>query len=191
MPQQFIILIVAAVALLVIGGASFLSGRGSLDSIKSKPVGDGQRGTARWATPQEISKTFARVPFKPAEWRQGKELPCAQGLALGSQGKKGKDHRPGGQRRHPLPDDRCVRRGQDGLFPIPQPGVRLCLRHELPGPGHQGRPGPQLRGHRPKLLWLRGVGERPAQSHPLGRIQLSDAGEHLRGQAADRRGCYF
>ena len=39
MPQQFIILIVAAVALLAIGGISFLSGRGSLDSIKSKPSG--------------------------------------------------------------------------------------------------------------------------------------------------------
>ena len=90
MPQQFIILIVAAVALLAIGGISFLSGRGSLDSIKSKPVGDGQHGTARWATPQEISKTFARVPFQPAQWRQGKELPRAQGLVLGSQGKKGK-----------------------------------------------------------------------------------------------------
>ncbi len=90
MPQQFIILIVAALALLVIGGVSFLSGRGSLDSIKSKPVGDGQHGTARWATPQEISKTFARVPFQPAQWRQGKELPRAQGLVLGSQGKKGK-----------------------------------------------------------------------------------------------------
>ena len=90
MPQQFIILIVAALALLVIGGVSFLSGRGSLDSIKSKPVGDGQHGTARWATPAEIGKTFARVPFQPAQWRQGKELPRAQGLVLGSQGKKGK-----------------------------------------------------------------------------------------------------
>ncbi len=90
MPQQFIILIVAAVALLVIGGVSFLSGRGSLDSIKSKPVGDGQHGTARWATPAEIGKTFARVSFNPAQWRQGKDLPKAQGLVLGSQGKKGK-----------------------------------------------------------------------------------------------------
>ncbi len=90
MPQQFIILIIAAMALLVIGGASFLSGRGSLDSIKSKPVGDGQHGTARWATPKEIGKTFRHVPFRPAEWRKGKELPKAQGLVLGSQGKKGK-----------------------------------------------------------------------------------------------------
>lgn len=90
MPQQFIILIVAALALLVIGGVSFLSGRGSLDSIKSKPVGDGQHGTARWATPAEIGKTFHRVPFRPAQWRQGENLPQTQGLVLGSQGKKGK-----------------------------------------------------------------------------------------------------
>ena len=67
MPQQFIILIVAAMALLVMVGASFLSGRGSLDSIKSKPVGDGQHGAARWATPKEIGKTFHRVPFHAAQ----------------------------------------------------------------------------------------------------------------------------
>ncbi len=90
MPQQFIILIVAAVALLVIGGVSFLSGRGSLDNIKAKSVGDGQHGTARWATPKEISQTFSRVPFRPVEWRKGTNLPKAQGLVLGSQGKKGK-----------------------------------------------------------------------------------------------------
>ncbi len=90
MPQQFIILIVAAAALLIVGGVSFLSGRGSLDSIKAKPVGDGQHGTARWATPKEISHTFSRVPFRPAEWRKGTNLPKAQGLVLGSQGKKGK-----------------------------------------------------------------------------------------------------
>ena len=89
MPQQFIILIAAAMALLVICGASFLSGRGSLDSIKSKPVGDGQHGTARWATPKEIGKTFHRVPFHAAQWRRGENLPAVQGLVLGSQGKKG------------------------------------------------------------------------------------------------------
>ncbi len=89
MPQQFIVLIIAALGLLLIGGASFLSGRGSLDSIKSKPVGDGQHGTARWATPKEISKTFHRVPFHPDQWRKGENLPKVQGLVLGSQGKKG------------------------------------------------------------------------------------------------------
>ena len=90
MPQQFIIIIFAAAALLVIGGVSFLSRQGSLDNIKSKPVGDGQHGTARWATEKEISKTFHPIPFHPDQWRQGKNLPKVQGLVLGSQGKKGK-----------------------------------------------------------------------------------------------------
>ncbi len=90
MPQQLIIILFAAAALLVIGGVSFLSRQGSLDNIKSKPVGDGQHGTARWATEKEIGKTFHPIPFHPSEWRQGKNLPKVQGLVLGSQGKKGK-----------------------------------------------------------------------------------------------------
>lgn len=90
MPQQLIIILFAAAALLVIGSISFLSRQGSLDNIKSKPVGDGQHGTARWATEKEISKTFHPIPFHPDRWRQGKNLPKVQGLVLGSQGKKGK-----------------------------------------------------------------------------------------------------
>ena len=90
MPQQFMIIIFAAAALLVIGGISFASKQGSLNNIQSKPVGDGQHGTARWATPKEINRTFSPIPFRPAEWRQGKNLPKTQGLVLGSQGKKGK-----------------------------------------------------------------------------------------------------
>ena len=54
MPQQFIVIIFAAAALLVMVGVSFLSNRASLSNIKAKPVGDGQHGTARWATPKEI-----------------------------------------------------------------------------------------------------------------------------------------
>ena len=90
MPQQFIILIIAAAALLVMGGISLASKQGSLNSIKSKPVGDGQHGTARWATPKEIEKTFHHVPFRPAQWREGRNLPQVQGLVLGSIGQKNK-----------------------------------------------------------------------------------------------------
>ena len=42
--------------------ASFLSKSYSLNNIKSKTVGDGQHGTARWATPKEIGKTYHTVP---------------------------------------------------------------------------------------------------------------------------------
>ena len=64
MPEQFMILLFAALGLLALAAISLKSGQGSLDGIKSKPVGDGQHGTARWATPKEIGQTFARVPFK-------------------------------------------------------------------------------------------------------------------------------
>ena len=64
------------------------SGRGNLDSIKSKTVGDGQHGTARWATSGEVRKTFRSVPFRPALWRKGQQLPDVQGLVLGCTGKK-------------------------------------------------------------------------------------------------------
>ena len=81
-----LILLLAAVfgALMAIAG---FSNRGSLDSIKSKDVGDGQHGTARWATPAEVRKTFRFVPFQPALCRKGEQLPDSQGLVLGCVGK--------------------------------------------------------------------------------------------------------
>ena len=90
MSQEFILIIFAVVGFALIGGIAYASNHGSLDSIKSKPVGDGQHGTARWATEKEIGKTFHPIPFHPDQWRQGKNLPKVQGLVLGSRGKKGK-----------------------------------------------------------------------------------------------------
>ena len=89
-PPQILLLIgLGGGMLLLIWLATSKSGSGSLN-IKSKTVGDGQHGTARWATPKEISQTYTRVVFNVPEWRQGKGLPKAQGLILGSTGKKGK-----------------------------------------------------------------------------------------------------
>ena len=78
----------AAVALIVVGGLAFLSQHYTLDNIKSKTVGDGQYGTARWATKREIQKTYRHVPFQPELWRKGEHLPEQQGLVLGSLGRK-------------------------------------------------------------------------------------------------------
>lgn len=88
-PQIWILIGLGGGLLLLIWFATSKSGGGSLN-IKSKVVGDGQHGTARWASPKEISQTYTRVLFKVPEWRQGKELPKVQGLILGSTGKKGK-----------------------------------------------------------------------------------------------------
>ena len=89
MSTQIIFIVVCGLGLLLIAAATHFSGQGSLDNIKSKTVGDGQHGTARWATKREIQKTFAHVPFQPELWRKGKNLPKQQGLILGCEGRKG------------------------------------------------------------------------------------------------------
>ena len=73
----------------VIGGLSMLSYHYTLSGIKSRTVGDGQHGTARWATDKEIRQIYAHVPFKVRDWRKGVSLPTEQGLVLGCKGKKG------------------------------------------------------------------------------------------------------
>ena len=85
MPESVVPLIaVGVVIVLFIVLLSVLTSNYSLNGIKSKTVGDGQHGTARWATTQEIKKSYASVPFDVASWREGKNLPEVQGLTLGS-----------------------------------------------------------------------------------------------------------
>lgn len=67
----------------VISGIAMLSCHYTLDGIKSKTVGDGQHGTARFATKQEIRRTFTHVEYLPEAWRRGSRLPEAQGLVVG------------------------------------------------------------------------------------------------------------
>ena len=68
-------LIVAGVIMFaVLGGVTLLSHIYNLNNIKSKTVGDGQHGTARWATQGEIKRTYQHIPFTPQKWRkQAKE----------------------------------------------------------------------------------------------------------------------
>ena len=56
-----LILLLAVVFGALVATTTF-SGRGSLDSIKSKTVGDGQHGTARWATPGKSRRPSAPSP---------------------------------------------------------------------------------------------------------------------------------
>lgn len=79
------ILIVVFVVFLVI--VNLLDNR-SIDGIKAKIVGDGQHGTARWATKPEIKNTFVSVPFEPEKWRKGEDLPTVQGTVVGCRGRQ-------------------------------------------------------------------------------------------------------
>ncbi|MBO4366337.1 MAG: hypothetical protein J5843_01635, partial [Clostridia bacterium] len=59
------------------------SGSRSTDQIKSRKTGDGQYGSARFATPKEKKQMFRAVRFEPDVWRKnggGKRLP--QGIVV-------------------------------------------------------------------------------------------------------------
>ena len=63
------LILVAAVIFCVLGGITLFAHIYNLNNIKSKTVGDGQHGTARWATKAEIQKTYCHIPFTPEKWR--------------------------------------------------------------------------------------------------------------------------
>ena len=78
-----LLIVIGLFMFVVIGGIAMISCHYTLDGIKSKTVGDGQHGTARFASKQEIRKTFTHVEYLPKEWRKGRGLPEAQGLIVG------------------------------------------------------------------------------------------------------------
>ena len=56
----------------------------SMRGIKSKTVGDGQHGTARWATRGEIKDVYRHINFTPKEWRENPDSrPKEQGIVVG------------------------------------------------------------------------------------------------------------
>ena len=71
---------------ILITALSYLYG---LKGIKAKTAGNGQHGTARWATNREIKKTYRHIPFTPEEWRQNPgSRPKEQGIVVGCRSKK-------------------------------------------------------------------------------------------------------
>lgn len=70
MSNVTILIIIGAIMLLVLGSIPLLAYIYNLNHIKSKTVGDGQHGTARWATKAEIYKTYRHIPFTPKKWRE-------------------------------------------------------------------------------------------------------------------------
>ena len=55
-----------------------------LKSIKAKTAGDGQHGTARWASNAEIKATYKHIDFRPDLWRSDPESrPKDQGIVVG------------------------------------------------------------------------------------------------------------
>lgn len=65
-----ILIIAAAAMIFTLGGVSLLAHIYTLNNIKSKTVGDGQHGSARWATRSEIKRFYRHIPFTPDKWRK-------------------------------------------------------------------------------------------------------------------------
>lgn len=68
----------------------YFNGNYNLNKIKSKTVGDGQYGTARFATDKEVHQSLKYIEFDSVKWRKGIDLPKSQGLVVGSKINLGK-----------------------------------------------------------------------------------------------------
>lgn len=92
------IIVAGTVMFVLLGSITVLANMYSLNRIKSRTVGDGQHGTARWANKSEVKRTYQHIPFTPERWRRqvqenqpatmpnGKPLP--QGIVVGCTGGK-------------------------------------------------------------------------------------------------------
>jgi len=68
----------------VLATLSVLSHNYNLNNIKSKRVGHGQHGNARFATDAEIKRTYKIVPYYPNNWRKNKgDEKLVQGTVVG------------------------------------------------------------------------------------------------------------
>lgn len=81
--RQILLLCLCGAAFLMMGLIVYFGQHYSLNRIKSKVVGDGQHGTASWASKSEIRQTYKRLPYAPDQWRQGLNRPQLQGLIVG------------------------------------------------------------------------------------------------------------
>ena len=113
-----LLILVGAGIFLVLGGLVTLSHTYTLSGIKSR----------RWATGSTVPqdgplprRSSGSMPMSRSGQGGGAAVvtaPQSRGLCW-VQRSKGKAHRPGGQRRYPLPDDRCFRYRQNRILSVP------------------------------------------------------------------------
>ncbi len=80
---QIILLCICGAFFLIIAIIVAIGDRYSLNGIPNKPIGNGQHGTARFATKSEVAKTYKQIPYTPHLWRKGEQLPTVDGLIIG------------------------------------------------------------------------------------------------------------
>ena len=122
-----------------------------LNGIKSKTVGNGQHGTARWASRGEIDKTYTKVNYEPQKWRTDeKSRPKAQGIVVGCE-TVGKKQTIG---LVDTGDVHCMMIGAAGVgvLVVSQYRIRLRLGYVFHVNRYQGRHHEKLRFHCVEIL---------------------------------------
>lgn len=82
MEPKMMFILMGCLFFCLIGLAVYFGNNYNLNHIKSKTVGDGQHGTARFATNKEVAEAYQCISYCPQKWRQGKNLPQYQGLIV-------------------------------------------------------------------------------------------------------------
>lgn len=80
---QILLLCLCGAFFVVIAIIAAIGNLYSLKGIPNKRVGNGQHGTARFATNSEISRTYKQIPYTPKLWRNGEHMPSVDGLIVG------------------------------------------------------------------------------------------------------------
>ena len=149
--KQMILIGILVVIFVVFAVLVNLLDNKSLNGIKAKKIGDGQHGTARWATKSEIKQTFIPLPFEPEKWRKGVALPTVQGTVqrFGQKDccacRHGRCSYSYGRRR---------RRGKNSLLLVSKYRACLCKRNVLCQHRYKGRHSTKLWHYRKQALWL-------------------------------------
>ena len=80
---QILLLCICGAFFLIVALIAAIGDHYSLKGIPNKPVGNGQHGTARFATKGEVTRTYKHIPYAPHLWRNGEQLPSVDGLIVG------------------------------------------------------------------------------------------------------------
>jgi type IV secretion system protein VirD4 len=86
--STIVFIAICSIVLLFFIIISELNSVNNLNGIKSKNVGDGQHGTARFANRSEIHRAFKTIDFEPDKWRMNVNRPKTQGIVVGCEGNK-------------------------------------------------------------------------------------------------------
>lgn len=154
-------------------------------NIKSKTVGDGQHGSASFATPKEIDAAFQRVRYEPQVWRRKPPCDLPQGIIIGCNMMKfGKKKTV----------TAIVEKGDVHALMIGAAGVGKTAKFLYPNLEYccasgmsfvtTDTKGDLLRSYAPiakKVLWLRYFGIGFEKSNPKRWLQYAPYGEPLHG----------